>query len=60
MDKMLSVKEIANSLRISDRTVRNLIETGEIKAYKVGNQFRIKEEDFQSYLEKINTNKGDI
>lgn len=57
---MLSVKEIANSLRISDRTVRNLIETGEIKAYKVGNQFRIKEEDFQSYLEKINTNKGDI
>lgn len=57
---MLSVKEIANSLRISDRTVRNLIETGEIKAYKVGNQFRIKEEDFQSYLEKINTNKGEI
>lgn len=57
---MLSVKEIANSLRISDRTVRNLIETGKIKAYKVGNQFRIKEEDFKSYLEKINTNKGDI
>lgn len=56
---MLSVKEIAESLRISDRTVRNLIETGQIKAYKVGNQFRIKEEDFQLYLENINTNKGE-
>ena len=56
---MLSVKEIAQQLRISDRTVRNLIDSREIKAYKVGNQYRIKEEDFQSYLDKINTNKGE-
>ena len=56
---MLSVKEIANLLKISDRTVRNLIETGQIKAYKVGNQFRIKEEDYQNYLNQINTIKGE-
>ena len=49
---MLSTGEIAEILKISDKTVRNMIEAGEIPGYRIGNQYRVKVEDFNEYLEK--------
>jgi len=54
MEAMLNIKETAEYLNCSEKTVRNLIDRGELKAYKVGNRWRIKKEDLEEYLK---TNK---
>ncbi|TWT59651.1 helix-turn-helix domain-containing protein [Rubinisphaera italica] len=47
---MLTVSEIAKSLEINPTTVRRLIETGEITAYKVGKTYRVTKEDYEKFL----------
>ena len=46
---MLSTQEISTQLKVSDRTVRNWIETGQLKAYRFGNQYRIDIDDFEKF-----------
>lgn len=45
-----SQQSLARKLQVSDRMVRKLIETGQIRAYKVGRATRIAPEDVDSYL----------
>ena len=46
---LLTTKEISTQLKVSDRTVRNWIETGQLKAYRFGNQYRIDIVDFEKF-----------
>ena len=46
---LLTTKEISTQLKVSDRTVRNWIETGVLKAYRFGNQYRIDTVDFEKF-----------
>lgn len=57
--KLLTVEEVAEQLAVNARTVRNLIKNGELEFYKVGGVYRIDEQDFQTYLNKIRNEKGD-
>ena len=50
MNEVLTISEVAESLRVSDRTVRNWIEGGKLKAFKIGLQYRIKKEDFERFI----------
>lgn len=47
---MFTVDELAKHLKISRGTVVNLIKKGEIKAIKIGEQYRIPEENFNSFI----------
>ena len=47
---LLTTKEISTQLKVSDRTVRNWIEGGKLKAFKFGLQYRIKKEDFERFI----------
>ena len=51
--KFLSIQEVANTMRVSDKTVRRMIKRGDLTAYKVGErgQLRIKERDLEQYIE---------
>jgi len=51
-DKYYSPTELAEILNLDPRTVRNLIKKGEIKAIKVGSQWRIGENDFETFIEE--------
>jgi len=44
---MLSIKETAKTLRISEATVRRFIASGEIRAVRVGEQWRIAETEIE-------------
>jgi len=44
---MLSIKETAKTLRISEATVRRFIASGEIRAVRVGEQWRIAEAEIE-------------
>ena len=54
---MLSTQEISTQLKVSDRTVRNWIETGQLKAYRFGNQYRIDTVDFEKFKAQSIINK---
>ena len=40
MDKMLSIKEAANMLNVSETTIRRMIKRGDIIAIKIGTKGR--------------------
>ena len=50
--KMLTTKDVAERLNVTTRTVRNLIECGKLKAYKIMKDYRIEEKDLQEFIEK--------
>lgn len=52
MKKLLTVKDIAAQLNISVSSVYHIIQYKEINFYKIGNGLRIREEDFEKYLEE--------
>ena len=54
MDKLLTLKETAKILRVSERTIMRYLKSGKLKASKVG-QWRIKESDLEKFL-KQNSN----
>lgn len=49
--KFLSVKEVAEALRVSERSIFRYIHDGKLKASKVG-YWRISEEDLRQFLEQ--------
>ena len=51
MDKLLTIKEVARYLRVSERSILRYIETGRLRAFRIG-QWRIKEEDLEKFLNK--------
>ena len=51
--KLLSIQEVADTMKVSQKTVRRLIKRGDLAAYKVGarGQIRVKEGDLERYVE---------
>ncbi len=49
-DRLLTIKEVAEYLRLDPKTVRRRIKDGELAAHKVGRQWRIAESDLKKYL----------
>ncbi len=56
MDKLLTIKEVAKILRVSERSINRYIESGRLRASRIG-QWRIKESDLEKFLDK-NSNKA--
>jgi excisionase family DNA binding protein len=48
-DKLLTLKEVAKRLRVSERSIFRYIHSGKLKASKIG-YWRIKEEDLQQFI----------
>ena len=49
---LLTVPEVAKRLRLSQRTVRRLIESGDLVCLRFGRAVRVSEEDLAVYLAK--------
>lgn len=49
---LLTVKEVAERLRVSEKTVRNMIDRGDLIAYKIGGNIRIEEESVEFIIEE--------
>ncbi len=56
----LTVEHIARELGVSDETVLRWIRKRQLKAYKLGRDYRVKKEDYQEFLNQRYTgNLGD-
>ncbi|HKZ75922.1 MAG TPA: helix-turn-helix domain-containing protein [Actinomycetota bacterium] len=49
-DRLLTVAEVAATMRVSNMTVYRLIKSGEVPALRVGKNYRIRESDVDRYL----------
>lgn len=49
--ELLTVKEIADYLRMGLLTTYKLVNEGKLPAFKVGRQWRVKKDDLQHYIE---------
>lgn len=45
-----TLEEVADILKVSVSTVRNLIKSGQLKAIRVGFQLRVRKEDLDRFL----------
>jgi excisionase family DNA binding protein len=51
-DRLLTVGEVAATMRVSNMTVYRLIKSGELPAIRVGKNYRIRESDVDRYLDE--------
>jgi excisionase family DNA binding protein len=47
----LKVEEVAARLKVQDRTVRDWIQRGELEAYKIGKEWRIRRDHLEQAME---------
>ena len=57
--RLLTVREVAETMRVSNMTVYRLIRAGELPAIRVGKHFRIREQELNAYLESQTVRGGD-
>ena len=50
--RLLEINEIQSLLGIGRNKVYNLLQTGEIAAFKIGKAWKVTSEDVEAYLEK--------
>ena len=50
-DRLLTVAEVADHMRVSNMTVYRLIKGGTLPALRVGKNYRIRSRDLSSYLD---------
>ncbi|MBI2443698.1 MAG: helix-turn-helix domain-containing protein [Candidatus Magasanikbacteria bacterium] len=55
-EKLLTIEEVAEILRVSTRSVNRYIESGRLKASKIG-VWRIKQSDLDAFLEQTSNVK---
>jgi excisionase family DNA binding protein len=51
ISRLLTVAEVATVIRVSRMTVYRLIRRGQLKAIRVGRNYRVREDDLGEYLE---------
>lgn len=49
---VLTVSEVAADLKVREETVYKLIQSGRLRAFKVGNRFRVNQEDLIKFKEE--------
>ena len=55
---LLTVKEVAEILRVSQPTVLRMIDDGELRAIRVRNQWRIRRSDLEAFLQRGGSSGG--
>jgi excisionase family DNA binding protein len=60
-DEILTLKEVAEYLKLAEKTAYRLAAEGKLPGFKVGGSWRFKKEDVQSWIERqktdVNQNK---
>ncbi|HEY8340109.1 MAG TPA: helix-turn-helix domain-containing protein [Egibacteraceae bacterium] len=54
-DRLWTVAEVADHMRVSNMTVYRLIKSGQLPAIRVGKNFRIRSSDLEAYLDASTT-----
>ena len=60
--KLLTVPEVAEAMKVSEKTVRRLIKRGDLPAYGLGarGQLRVEERELERYVESQRVRAADL
>ena len=58
--ELLTLKQVAEWLQVSERTVHRLLTDGALQGFKVGRQWRFEEAEVQRYLDSLAMTGHDI
>lgn len=58
-DEILTIKEVAEYLKLAEKTAYRLAAEGELPGFKVGGSWRFKREDIESLIENSKTKNRD-
>lgn len=50
MDEYLTVREVAEALKMSEKTVRRLIRQGKLPGKQIGRAYRVRRSEFDAYM----------
>ena len=50
-DDILTIKEVAEYLKLTERTLYRLVQEGKLPGFKVGNSWRFKQADIDRWIE---------
>lgn len=50
MEKFYTLKEIEDVLQVSNRTLREYIKTGKLKAVKIGGKYVVSESNYNDFI----------
>ncbi len=50
-----TAKDLAEKLSVDIMTIYRYIKAGRLQAYKIGKEFRIKKDEFESFMKKAST-----
>jgi excisionase family DNA binding protein len=56
-DEILTLKEVAEYLKLAEKTAYRLAAEGKLPGFKVGGSWRFKREDIESWIEKSKTSQ---
>jgi len=60
-EELLTTGEVARRLKITRQTVQRLIQRGDLKASRIGRDWRIKSRELESFLKETETpGRGDV
>ena len=57
-DEILTIQEIAALLKLADKTVYSMAQGGELPAFKVRGQWRVRRVDFEAWIERQASGHG--
>ncbi len=57
-DTIFSSKEVAEKFKVTYLTVFRWIKSGKLKAFKVGKQYRVKQEDLETFIEQSKSERA--
>ena len=49
-EEILTIREVADYLKITERTLYRLVQEGKLPAFKVGNSWRFRREDLERWI----------
>ena len=59
MDEVLNLEEVSKYLKTSKRTVQREVESGKLKAFRVGKSLRFKKDEVEEYIERQRIHPGE-
>ena len=62
-EDILTIREVADYLKVTERTLYRLVQDGKLPAFKVGNSWRFRREDLERWISErsrgTDTNRED-
>lgn len=53
MQEFYTAKELSEKLKLNVMTIYRYINSGKLKAYKIGKEFRVEREEFEEFLNRV-------